>query len=63
MTLSRLITLLSGIGAPAVRALPPVERLRLAHECLRLLQACDIAPPRQPPGGVLAELREEPRQG
>ncbi|HEY1246207.1 MAG TPA: hypothetical protein VGF29_15380 [Hyphomicrobiaceae bacterium] len=52
---SRIITMMAGLTPFQVRALPPVERLRLAHECLRLLQACEVAPP-APKTGVLADL-------
>jgi hypothetical protein len=46
MTLYRLITWMSGIPECAVRGLAPVERLRLAHECRRLLRAAE--PPAEP---------------
>jgi hypothetical protein len=69
MTLSRLITWMAGISEIAIRALPPFERLRLAHECRRLLRAADppVLPPRAPPvdatprrprSGVLADLAD-----
>jgi hypothetical protein len=41
MSLSRLITWMSGVSAIAIRALPPVEQLRLATECRRLLRAAE----------------------
>jgi hypothetical protein len=66
MTLSRLITWMAGVSAISIQALPPFERLRLAHECRRLLRAADPpvlpprapmdATPRRPRSGVLADL-------
>ena len=44
MSLTRLITWMSGVSEIAIRALPPVERLRLAHECRRLLVAAEPQP-------------------
>ena len=41
MTITRLITWMSGVSEIAIRALPPVERLRLANECRRLLRAAE----------------------
>jgi hypothetical protein len=70
VTITRLITLMSGIGEIAVRALPPFERLRLANECRRLLRAADppVLPPRvpsdaprRPRSGVLALLENGER--
>lgn len=71
MTLSRLITWLSGVSAISIRALPPVERLRLANECRRILLAADppvmpprvpsTAIPRRPRSGVLADLADGER--
>jgi hypothetical protein len=69
MTLTRLITWMAGISEIAIRALPPVERLRLASECRRLLRAAD--PPALPPRaqtdgdvprvGVLSDLNRGER--
>ena len=70
MMLSRLITLMGGISEISIRALPGFERLRLAHECRRLLRAADppVLPPRvrrspmrRPRSGVLAALDEGDR--
>jgi hypothetical protein len=61
MTLSRLITLMSGIGEIAIRALPPFERLRLANECRRLLRAAD--PPVLPPRAATDTMTRRPRSG
>jgi hypothetical protein len=58
MTLSRLITWMTGISGVAIRALPPAERARLAEQCFRLLRECDVAPPRQPKSGVLSDLQD-----
>jgi hypothetical protein len=41
MSLTRLITWMSGVSAISIRALPPMERLRLANECRRLLMAAE----------------------
>jgi hypothetical protein len=70
MMLTRMITLLAGVSGQQVRALPPFERLRLAHELRRLLQFADPTPlpPRVPPAipsrprsGVLALLADGER--
>jgi hypothetical protein len=71
MTLTRLITLMGGVSEVAVRGLRPFERLRLAHECRRLLRAADPpvlpprvptdATPRRPCSGVLADLADGDR--
>jgi len=59
---ARVITMMSGVSHFQVRALTPDERLRLAKECLRLLQACEIAAPPAPRSTVvLSELREDKR--
>jgi hypothetical protein len=67
---SRVITLMSSITAFQVRALPPLERLHLAHECRRLQLAAEppVLPPRvpldlprRPTSGVLAELHDGDR--
>jgi hypothetical protein len=59
---ARVITMMSGLTQFQVRALTPAERLRLASECLRLLQACDVAAPPAPrTTGVLSELRDGKR--
>jgi hypothetical protein len=65
---SRIVTLMSSITSFQVRALPPVERLRLVQECRRLLLLADPPPlppraptdavSRQPRSGVLAELTD-----
>ena len=68
--LSRLITIMMGVSLQSVRALPPFERLRLAHECRRLLLAADPtvlpqrvrrSPMRRPRSGVLAALGDGDR--
>jgi hypothetical protein len=69
--LTRLVTLLCGISAPALRALPPVDRLRLINECRRILLVLDppVLPPRitsdvmprRPRSGVLAALEDGER--
>jgi hypothetical protein len=51
---SRIITLMSGLTSFQVRGMPPLERLRLAQECRRLLLAAE--PPVLPPR-VLSEAR------
>jgi hypothetical protein len=72
MMLTRLITILMGVSPHAVRALPPLERMRLAHECRRLLLAADppVLPPRAPADavpkqprsvGILADLADGDR--
>jgi hypothetical protein len=61
MTLSRLITWLSGVSEISVRALPPFERLRLANECRRLIRAAD--PPVRPPRAPLAASARRPSCG
>jgi hypothetical protein len=68
---SRIVTLMSSITSFQVRALPPVERLRLAHECRRLMLIVDpplpqprVATepaPRRPRSGVLADLADGER--
>ena len=68
---SRIITLMSGLTSFQVRAMPPLERMRLAQECRRLLLAADplLVPPRtptevapkQPCSGILADLRDGDR--
>jgi hypothetical protein len=68
---SRIVTLMTGITVFQVRAMPPVERLRLAHECRRLLLIADPpvraprvatdATPRRPRSGVLADLADGER--
>jgi hypothetical protein len=69
MTLSRLISWMSGVSEVSIRALPAFERLRLATECRRILLALEppvlpsrastTATPRpQPKCGILYELRD-----
>jgi hypothetical protein len=68
---SRIVTLMTSITSFQVRAMPPVERLRLAHECRRLLLIADppvlpprVTPettPRRPRSGVLACLADGER--
>jgi hypothetical protein len=44
MTLSRLITWMTGIQERAVEALPPIERAQLAAQCRHLLAAAEPLP-------------------
>jgi hypothetical protein len=68
VTISRLITWMAGVSEIAIRALPAFERLRLAHECRRLLRAADppvlprrVTSDRRLRSGVLTALDEEER--
>jgi hypothetical protein len=71
MTLSRLISWMSGVSEVSIRALPAFERLRLANECRRILLAADppVLPPRaptsaasmRPKSGVLGALADGER--
>jgi hypothetical protein len=67
---SRIVTLMTSLTRFQVRGMPPLERIRLAHECRRLLLAAEppVLPPRAPSDatlrrstGVLAELRDGER--
>jgi hypothetical protein len=67
---SRIVTLMSSLTSFQVRGMPPLERLRLAHECRRLLLAAEpVLPPRAPGdatpkrtrSGVLADLADGER--
>jgi hypothetical protein len=68
---SRIVTLMTGLSSFQVRGMPPLERLRLAHECRRLLLAAEppVVPPRVPSearprrarSGVLAALQDGER--
>jgi hypothetical protein len=65
MSLTRLITWMSGVSEIAIRALPPVERLRLAHECRRLLVAAEPQPaaPKVIRDAEIAGPAQERREG
>jgi hypothetical protein len=68
---SRIVTLMTSLTSFQVRGMPPLERMRLAHECRRLLLAAEppVVPPRVPsearPGrarsGVLSALHDGER--
>jgi hypothetical protein len=55
---ARILTLMTGMTDDQVRRMPYPERLRLAREALRILQACDVAAPAKPAAGVLADLTD-----
>jgi hypothetical protein len=58
---SRIVTLMSSLTSFQVRALPPLERMRLAHECRRLLLVSD--PPVLPPPAQSDAIPRRPRSG
>jgi hypothetical protein len=59
--IDRLEALLAAVGRADVAVLSPAERRRLADGCKRVAALAE--PHEAPRSGVLADLKERPRQG
>jgi hypothetical protein len=56
-TLDQALAILISLTDEQIEALPPAERRRLEHECLRVaVRCCPV--PKEPKSGVLLALRD-----
>jgi hypothetical protein len=56
----KLVALLCSLTDEQIEALPPAERRRLEHQCLRVAVLCTPTP-ETPKAGVLCDLRQRHR--